>query len=131
MLRDKWGPYTPSPPPVRTNAFPCEENPCCTNENRLCHNHKKILFVSVFDSNLEADCQNKYYKIPYGNWENFNWYAARISEVTGLPLDSFRIIFAGCERFPDGSKNRHLGLQSESIIHVTVKLKSAESLPKK
>ncbi len=131
MIRDTYGEYTPSPPPAPVPAFPCTENPACTAVNRLCQNHKRVLFVSVADPNTSADWRSgawngAQFEIPYGNWENFDWYAERISEVSGLPTDSFRIIFAGCQRFPDGSLKRHSGLQCQSRILV-IKRKLVES----
>ncbi len=131
MIRDTYGEYTPSPPPAPVPAFPCTENPDCTAANRLCQNHKRVLFVSVVDPNTSADCRSAWnegqFEIPYGNWENFDWYAERISEVTGFPTDSFRIIFAGCQRFPDASLKRHSGLQYQSRIHVIKRKRFVES----
>ncbi len=115
-LEDSYGKYTPSPPFPPTPPFPCEENPNCTANNRLCGRHKSVLFVKFIpEGNLDP------IEIPFGKWENWAWYAERISEATGLVNDGkqFRMIFAGVQHPP--STQRHSGLQTGASIHCVIK----------
>jgi threonine dehydrogenase-like Zn-dependent dehydrogenase len=94
MLTDRWRDYTPSDPIPPVPPFPCTECSACNDGNRVCQRHKYVLFVKT----VENGKFTRTIEIPFGNWENWGWYADRIGEVTGLPVDSFRITFAGCQR---------------------------------
>jgi len=64
ILHDSYGSYTPSPPSPPVPPFPCTINNCCTSNNRICDQHKYILFVQ--DVNTK-----EVFEIPYGHWENW------------------------------------------------------------
>jgi hypothetical protein len=111
---DDWGEYTPSPPLPPVPPFPCKNNSCCTATNRLCKDHKGILYVHILKGkNIRTPVE-----IPFGRWEDWEWYSHRICEATGLEYGSFRIVFAGLERRPGDS--RHSGLEPQTSIHCIV-----------
>lgn len=107
-LTDSYGSYTPSLPMPPVPSFPCMIDSACTAQNRICDQHRRVLFVKNVTTNA-------IFEIPYGNWENWLWYKERISDCTGIPTRDIRIIFAGCDR--DGT-NRHSGLAIQSTIHL-------------
>lgn len=118
-IRDAYGEYTPSPPEPVVPPFPCVVNPACTAEKTLCHCHSNILFVRLMAVGGREYDGPSVIKIPYGRWENWEWYADRISDATGLEPGSFRMIFAGCERRP--GEGRHSGLERGSTFHCLLK----------
>ena len=107
VLQDSYGSYVSSPPAPPVPPFPCTTNPNCTANNRICDQHKRVLFVKQLDGST--------FEIPYGHWENWTWYKERISEHTGISIDNIRVVFAGAHR--DGIQ-RHSGLQPRSTIHL-------------
>lgn len=118
-IRDAYGEYTPSSPEPVVPPFPCVVNPACTAEKTLCHCHSNVLFVRLMAVGGREYDGPSVIKIPYGRWENWEWYADRISDATGLEPGSFRMIFAGCERRP--GEGRHSGLERGSTFHCLLK----------
>eukprot|EP01103_Thecamoeba_quadrilineata_P006166 TRINITY_DN15892_c0_g1_i1.p2 TRINITY_DN15892_c0_g1~~TRINITY_DN15892_c0_g1_i1.p2 ORF type:complete len:152 (-),score=12.61 TRINITY_DN15892_c0_g1_i1:82-537(-) len=110
ILRDQWGEYIPCQDTNPVPSFPCQTNKDCTKNNRLCHAHKYVIFVKTVTGET--------YEIPFGKWENFSWYKLRIKELTGIPVEKQRIIFAGADRADD---QRHSGLQFQSTIHLVIR----------
>ncbi|CAF1416963.1 unnamed protein product [Adineta steineri] len=108
VLHDAYGSYTSSPPMPPVPPFPCTVDSLCTADNRICKQHKYILFVKIHKTGETIE-------IPYGNWENWLWYKQCISDRTGIPIQEIRIVFAGADR--DGIK-RHSGLQYQSTIYM-------------
>jgi hypothetical protein len=115
---DTYGEYVPSPATQPVPPFPCQENSCCTASNRLCSRHQSVLFVLVFMKKTTESSWERF-EIPYGHWEDWEWYGNRISEVTGLSTTKFRMLFAGREQRP--GEPRHSGLQKQSTIHCMLK----------
>ncbi|UJR17348.1 hypothetical protein I4U23_004243 [Adineta vaga] len=107
ILHDSYGSYTSSPPLPPVPTFPCTFNTSCTANNRICDQHVCVLFVKTLTGEV--------FEIPYGKWENWSWYKQRIHECTGIPVDGFRVVYAGANR--DGL-TRHSGLQRQSTIHI-------------
>ncbi|CAF3953112.1 unnamed protein product [Adineta steineri] len=108
ILHDSYGSYTPSPPLPPVPPFPCAVDSLCTADNRICDQHKYVIFVKTHKTDGT-------FEIPYGQWESWVWYKQRISDRTGVPIQEIRIVYAGVER--DGL-NRHSGLQKQSTIHM-------------
>lgn len=113
MLEDAYGKYTPGPPLPPVPPFPCINDPSCTSSNRICSTHKFVLFVKFIKKGGHSGFRD--IEIPYGKWENWEWYSDRISEATGIPHENFKMIFAGCRR--TRQSGRHSGLQFQSTIH--------------
>jgi citrate synthase len=118
MLHDPYGDFTPSDP---MPPVPCRENSSCTESNRICERHKFVLFVKILENGERIP--RRTIEIPYGKWENWDWYIARIAEVLGIGSDSFRVIFVGGTRTGPG---RHSGLQYQSTVHCVIKHEQAE-----
>lgn len=70
------------------------------------------------DALLVKTLDFKTYVIPYGRFECWGWYKERLEEVTGIPPERMRLIYAGSQR-PDGE--RHSGLQVLSTVHLVLK----------
>lgn len=115
VLCDSYGSYISSPPAPPVPPFPCVTDASCTADNRKCDRHKYVLFVKKYDT-------GETFEIPYGHWENWNWYKERISEYTGIPVTEIRTVYAGADR--DGIK-RHSGLQYQSTIHMVLRKRAA------
>jgi hypothetical protein len=116
MLKDCYGGYTPSDPLPPVPPFPCSEYEKCSVETRLCERHTRVLFVKVLDQNTGQF--QKTIEIPFGRWENWDWYHQRIVEATGIPAGCFTINFAGLAR---SGTQRHSGLQSQSSIFCIIR----------
>lgn len=110
---DIWGNYNPSPP-MSIPPFPCKKNKKCTDKNRICEGHKKVLFVKK----LEADNTMSTFEIPFGSWECCGWYKDRITDLKGYPQESQRLIYAGRQL---SDEERHSGLQFQSTLILIVK----------
>lgn len=107
VYHDSYGYYISSPPLPPVPPFPCTTNVHCTADNRICQQHKYVLFVKTL--------YGQTFEIPYGNWENWLWYKERIHDRTGIPVDKMRLIFAETDR---EDLKRHSGLQYQSTIHL-------------
>ncbi len=121
VLHDSYGSYTPSPPLPPVPPFPCIINNSCTANNRICDQHKYVLFVK----NVAT---GETFEIPYGKWENWLWYKQRVNDYTGIPLNEIRLVYAGAER---DDLRRHSGLQRQSTIHLIQRKLAAADTDKK
>jgi hypothetical protein len=81
----------------------------------MCDRHSRILFVKLLDQGTAQF--SKSIEIPFGKWENWDWYIRRIEEATGIPAHRFRVTFAGLAR---SGTQRHSGLQNQSSIFCIV-----------
>ena len=104
VKEDTYGQYTPSLPPPSVPPFPCRLQPLCTSANRICDDHRRVLFVKFIpDSGLHT------IEIPFGKWEDWDWYYDRVAERISVSKDRLSLVFAGATR--PATACRHSGLQ--------------------
>ncbi|CAF2861752.1 unnamed protein product [Rotaria sp. Silwood2] len=111
VLHDAYGSYISSPPVPPVPPFPCVVNNLCTANNRICDQHRSVLFV-------KNHATGETFEIPFGKWENWEWYKQHISDLKGIPIEEIRLVYAGAQR--DGL-GRHSGLCRESTIHLVLR----------
>ena len=91
--------------------FPCQHKDC-TAENRICDEHKYILFIK--DAR-----DNSVFEIPSGRgMQTFRWYKERIFEAKGIDIEMQRLVFSGAERADD---TKHGGIQYQSTLHLVLR----------
>ena len=98
--------------PVRVPDFPCQQHRDCTAENRICDDHKYVLFI-------QDTRDNSVFEIPLGRgMQTFRWYKSRIFEATGIDVANQRLLFSGVEKSDDAKRG---GIQCQSTLHLVLR----------
>ena len=80
-----------------------------------------VKWVMRSGSSMSGGGPPETFTIPYGRWECWGWYMERIEEVTGVPVQLQRVVYAGCNRSGEPAR-QHSGLQHGATIHLIVRL---------
>jgi hypothetical protein len=118
--QDSYGTYTPSDPMPPVPSFPCPYSPhTCTAEIDYAK-YIEMSCLCVCGREIRTKNLGRRCLIPYGKWEDWEWYYDRIGEALNVNVDSFRLVYAGCQR--SRSDGRHSGLLYQSSIHCVSKV---------
>lgn len=115
---DCYGTYTPSPPAPPIPSLPCQLDKECAQGIKSCPVHSNVLFIRLVKlprDDVSWQALPDHVSIPYGRWEDWEWYYDRVAEALQIDVDDFCLLYAGCKRMR-GDK-RHSGLQVQSTVH--------------